>query len=254
MIELFVSDIDGCLAEAYRPYDLPALATLADHAARAGDLGSVPGRPAFSLCSGRAYAYVEAMSQLLGLRTPVLFESGGGIFDPVEVRVTWHPAFSAAVEAEIEAVRSWLMSDVLPGTTMMYDYGKRTQAGIIGPDFDEVESLAPIVRTYVNKHHPGLQVLQTTVSIDVVASGVAKLDGLHWLSERLGISLAEIAYIGDTHGDIPALQAVGASFAPANATPDVQEAVQHVTALPLAEGVIEAYEWCLTRNQSAEGR
>lgn len=241
MIELFISDIDGCLAEAYRPYDLAAFSRLAEMVAAAGALGQVSGRPAFSLCSGRAYAYVEAISQALALRTPVLFESGGGIFDPVNVRVDWHPAFTADVEHEIEQVRAWLRSDVLPGTTMMYDYGKRTQAGIIGPDFDEVDALAPVVREHVEANHPNLNVLRTSVSIDVVASGVTKLDGLRWLCERLGITLAATAYIGDTHGDIPTLRAVGASYAPANATSDVKEAVDTVTKLPLIAGVIEAY-------------
>ncbi|HEX7069182.1 MAG TPA: HAD family phosphatase, partial [Rhodothermales bacterium] len=87
MIRLFVSDIDGCLSEAYRPYDIPAFSRLAAMVADAGGLGDKPGIPAFSLCSGRAFAYVEAMTQLLGISTPVLFEAGGGIFDPVAVRV-----------------------------------------------------------------------------------------------------------------------------------------------------------------------
>ena len=242
MITLFVSDIDGCLADAYQPYDLPAFARLGRLVAEAGRPGSNPARPAFSLCSGRAYGYVEAVSQLLGIQTPMLFESGGGIFDPVAVRVTWHPNFTDDVESEVEDVRNWLKRDVVPKSSLMYDYGKRTQAGIIGASPDEVLMLAPIVRAYVAEHHPSLNVVQTSVSIDVVASGVTKLDGLQWLSEQLGIPLAAMAYIGDTHGDIPALEAVGASYAPANATPDVKEAVGVVTSAPLIQGVLEAYE------------
>lgn len=248
MIQLFVSDIDGCLAEAYRPYDLPAFAQLRESSLKAGKLKEVPGRPAFSLCSGRAYGYVEAISQALGLQTPVLFESGGGIFDPVDVRVTWHPAFTEEVESQIYAVGKWLKSEILPGSTMMYDYGKRTQAGIIGPDMEEVFSLEPRVREYVAANYPSLNVLHTSVSIDVVANGVTKLDGLEWLCDRLGLTLAEIAYVGDTHGDIPALQAVGASFAPSNATDDVKAAVNHVTNSPLIQGVIEAYDLCMDRD------
>lgn len=250
MIRLFISDIDGCLAEAYRPYDLQAFARLRRVVTESGRLDDVPGVPSFSLCSGRAYGYVEALSQVLGLQTPMLFESGGGIFDPIAVRVYWHPAFTDDVEREIEDVRAWLISDVLPGSSMMYDYGKRTQAGIIGPDFSEVEAREPLVRRYVQDNHPRLNVLHTSVSIDVVATGVTKLDGLHWLCGELGTSLAEIAYIGDTHGDIPALEAVGASFAPANATDDVKQAVTEVVPSPVIHGVIEAYQRCLEHNRS----
>src|SRR5690606_38666566 len=118
-------------------------------------------------------------------------------------------------------------------------------------DMDEVESLEPLVRAYVNTHHPSLNVLHTSVSIDVVADGVTKLDGLRWLAGKLGISLAGIAYIGDTHGDISALEAVGASFAPSNPTDDVKAAVDVVTSAPLIEGVIEAYEICRQRARVA---
>ncbi|MGA1495494.1 MAG: HAD family phosphatase, partial [Rhodothermales bacterium] len=69
MTKLFVSDIDGCLAMPYEPFRMDRMRAL---------MGRIhaSGSPAFSLCSGRAYAYVEAMTQLLGLRVPTLFESG----------------------------------------------------------------------------------------------------------------------------------------------------------------------------------
>ena len=50
MIKLFVTDIDGCLAEPYEPYDLEALSTLR----RLADGAQGPA-PALSICSGRPY-------------------------------------------------------------------------------------------------------------------------------------------------------------------------------------------------------
>lgn len=253
MIEVFVSDIDGCLAEAYRPFDLAAMGRLAERVSEAGPPGQNRLVPAFSLCSGRAYAYVEAISQALGLRTPVLFESGGGIFDPVRAQVAWHPAYTDEVERQMNEVRAWLKVSILPGTKLMYDYGKRTQAGVIGPRREEVVAMYDRVAGFLDREFPGLQALRTEVSIDVVSPGVTKYEGLLWLCDELGLSLDQLAYIGDTHGDIPALEAVGTSFAPSNASADVRATVDVVTSAAVIDGVIEAYELCIATNRRSDG-
>lgn len=244
-IRVFISDIDGCLAEPYCAFTLADFVTLADFARRAED---DPRRPRFSLCSGRAYPYVEAMSQVLGLRIPVLFESGGGMFDPVAARVRWSPAFSPSVAEQIEEVRHWLIREAVPNSGMMYDYGKRTQAGIVGPDAEEVAAWVPRVSALVEAQFPDLVVFHTPVSIDVVAGTITKREAMHWLADEMGIDVAEMAYIGDTNGDLGALTEVGYAFAPANAAPAVREAVEHVTAASVSGGVIEAYAWCLRQN------
>lgn len=253
MIKLFVSDIDGCLAEPYHPFDLSQFVTLATHIKTGGRLHEHDEWPAFSVCSGRAYPYVEAMTQALGIQVPVLFESGGGLFDPVEAQVTWHPHFTAEVEAQIQEVRRWLIEGCLPGTGLMYDYGKRTQAGIVGPDTEEVMAQVPVVEQFVAKHFPDLCVFHTPISIDIVAASITKKQGLHWLGAWLGCPLENMAYIGDTNGDLGALASVGYAFAPSNAAEAVKKQVRIVTDQPSMEGVLAAYRWCWAWNeQSAE--
>lgn len=249
MIRLFVSDIDGCLAEPYCAYALDHFVTLAALAQRAGAVGEGE-LPAFSLCSGRAYAYVEAVTQVLGLQAPVLFESGGGLFDPAARRVFWNPRFTDALAAQLEEVRHWMVGTCEPGTSMMYDYGKRTQAGLIGPDPEEVARYVLEVEAYVAERFPGLRVFHTDVSIDVVPAGITKRQGMDWLAERTGVPLSAMAFIGDTNGDIEALQAVGYAFAPENAAPAVKRAAGAVTRGGTIEGVIEAYRWCVARHEA----
>lgn len=249
MITLFVSDIDGCLAEPYQTYDLPRLQEIARCVAEAGPVGSHPVRPAFSLCSGRPYPYVEAMTQLLDVRVPVLFESGGGLFNPVTARTAWHPHFTSEVEGQIDAVRQWMKTDLLPDTGMQIDHTKRTQAGLVGPDEDEIRRSIAVVERFVEEHAPGFRVFHTPVSIDVVAPDVTKKQGLAWLAERLGLALDAVAYIGDTNGDLDALGAVGYPFAPANATEAVRRQARHVTTGAVADGTLEAYRWCAAHNE-----
>lgn len=247
MIRLFVSDIDGCISEPYQPYNL---SRLADLVALIHTQDSTV--PAFSLCSGRAYSYVEAVSQLLGLTTPVVFESGGGMFDPVSMTVKWNPALTADVELKLLEIRKWLLSDCLPGTSMMFDYGKRTQMGIAGSDSDEVMRIVPRVEDFVRNSFPSFRVFHTPISIDISFDQITKRQGMQWLSGELDVPLENMAYIGDTNGDLPALEIVGHSFAPANATGAVRRMVNHVTDEPVTDGVYEAFTRCIDQNRYGE--
>jgi phosphoglycolate phosphatase len=243
-VRLFVSDIDGCLSEPYRPYDLRKMASLVE-------LVRQEETPLFSLCSGRAYPYVEAMTQVLGLTTPVLFESGGGMFDPVEASIRWNPHFSKEVEDTFASIREWLIRTIVPGSSLMYDYGKRTQTGVIGPRPEDVARNVPIIEDHIETNYPGFRVFHTDVSIDVVYAEITKRQALEWMANTLGMDVSEFAYIGDTNGDLEALRLVGRSFAPANGTPEVRAAVQTVCSCPLLPAVIEAFRTCVDENAAA---
>lgn len=245
MIGLFVSDIDGCLAEPYQPFDLEGFKTLRDYAASPDETV-----PAFSLCSGRSYAYVEAMTQALGLTVPVLFESGGGMFDPIAAQLIWNPGFTTDVEVQLQAVRHYMAQTCLPDTAMSLDYGKRTQAGLVGPHEHEIMEALPGVQDFVTSQGMALHVFHTPYSIDVVAPGLTKRQAMDWLGDHLGYSLQEMAFIGDTNGDLEAILAVGYGFAPANAAQAIREQVDQVTEGHLVRGVIEAYRWCIAQNEA----
>jgi hypothetical protein len=248
VITLFVTDIDGCLSLPYQPYDLDGFAALRQHAQAAGAPGENLGLPSVSICSGRSYSYVEAVTQALGLATPVLFESGGGMFDPVAAQTTWNPAFTDEIEAELEAVRHWYATDVVGGTKMSIDHGKRTQAGVVTPDSDEIRALRPRALQFVEENTPDLQVFATDNSVDIVPEGITKRTGLEWIAEHFGLHMQHVAYIGDTDADVPALEAVGVSFAPCNAHGVVLNCVDHVTEAAVVDGTLEAYRWCLAHN------
>jgi hydroxymethylpyrimidine pyrophosphatase-like HAD family hydrolase len=250
MIRLFVTDIDGCLSEPYRPFALDRFQELALRARQAGRPGDHPYWPALSICSGRPYPYVEAVTQALGLQVPVLFESGAGLFDPVAAAVHWHPAFTEELAQEVKALRHWLTTVCLPGTALMLDFGKRTQAGVVGPDTEEIQRLLPIVEAYVATHHPAFHVFHTHISIDIVPKGLTKREGLAWLLEVLGVPAAEAAYIGDSNGDLGALDLVGYAFAPANAAEVVRRQVSRVMPGSDIEGVLAAYHWCAAHNKA----
>lgn len=248
MIELFVTDIDGCLGRPYVPYDLDGLATLREYAVAAGQPGDHPTRPALTICSGRPYPYVEALTQTLRITTPVLFEAGAGQFDPVSAKTTWSPHWTDDLASTMEELRHWLVTECIPGTRLMLDHAKRTHAGVITPDEDEITELRPKVEQFVDANADGLHVFTTDNSVDIVPAGITKRHGLTWLADTLDVEMDEIAYIGDTNGDLEALAAVGTSFAPANAHEVVREQVDVVTDGRVLDGTLQAYNYCLRLN------
>ena len=250
MIRLFLADIDGCLSEPYTPYDLDGFRQLREWGTRAE---ADPRFPHVGVCSGRAYAYVEAVAQALGLRAPALFESGGGRFDLAAARITWNPALTPEAEAALDACRRFLLADVVGRSpTVSFDYGKRSQAGIVGPVPGECETFLPEIEAFAAEHAPDLKVYHTPYSVDAVPAALTKVEALRWLARSEGLGLDEIAFIGDTNGDAAAIAACGLGFAPANGAPVAQAAADVVTAGAVLDGVLEAYRACLARRGVTE--
>lgn len=251
MIRLFLADIDGCLSEPYRPFDAAAFALLRAWGARAA---SDPRYPRIGICSGRAYAYVEATAQALALRAPALFESGGGRFDLADARITWNAALTPAVERELDAARRFLLDAVVPrSATVSFDYGKRSQAGIVSPVAGETDAFLPEVEAFVGATLPDLVAYHTPYSIDVLPRALTKARAIATLAADEGLTLAQVAFVGDTNGDAEALAAVGHGFAPANASGTAKAAAGTVTAGAVVAGVVEAYRACLRRNGVPDG-
>jgi len=247
MIRLFVSDIDGCLAMPYEPFDLTRLGELARASREAGPPCVGASMPAVSICSGRSYAYVEAMAQLLAVSTPVLFESGAGMFDMTTGLSTLHPDLSPKIVAELFEIRSFMESIVLARPGLSVDYGKRAQAGLVGTVENGLFEVLDEITPWVSEHFPNHNTFHTHISIDVVPAGLTKKEGLEWLGRTVGVSLEEIAFIGDTNGDIGAMQACGYSFAPKNAQSSVKAIADHVSNLDDIGAVLEAYELAVAR-------
>ena len=173
------------------------------------------------------------------------------MFDPVAAQTAWNPKFTADVADQVDAVRQWMAHTlVTESPTLSVDYGKRTQAGLVSPDEDEIAAHIAIVEDFVDARAPDLRVYPTHVSIDVVHPDITKKEGLTWLTNHVNVLLEETAYIGDTKGDLVALDIVGYAFAPANAQAVVREQVQQVTDGAVLAGTLEAYRWCMAHNKN----
>ena len=89
------------------------------------------------------------------------------------------------------------------------------------------------------RRSPMVAVRCRELGIEHVHQGVGdKLAVFRRLCARLKLAPAACACIGDDLPDLPLLQAVGRSFAVADAHPDVRRVAGHVTALPGGSGAV----------------
>lgn len=81
----------------------------------------------------------------------------------------------------------------------------------------------------------------------------SKLPVAQNLCKQLGITLNEVAYIGDDIGDLELLKAVGISSAPANAPDYIKKYVDYVTERRGGEGAFREFvEWIISKEMNIE--
>jgi Cof subfamily protein (haloacid dehalogenase superfamily) len=83
----------------------------------------------------------------------------------------------------------------------------------------------------------------------VIRKSVTKATGLHWLAEYYGISLGEIAMVGDSHNDLEAIREAGLGIAMGNAVDEIRAIADHITGHVREHGFAEAIEYILRFNR-----
>lgn len=249
MISLFVLDIDGCITMPFQTPDWQALTKLRELNDRSR---TDPTVPALSICSGRPQPYVEAVGQWLGMYKPLIFESGGGMFDPRDVSLHWPDTLTPEREETIQEIRTWVGENIIAKQEgAVSEFTKRTDVGIIHKDEKAIIEMYGEVCKKIETDYPDFEVHRTEISINIIMKGANKGTGLRWLSKVCEVPLQNMAYIGDSSGDIPALEVAGHGFTPANGISRLKEMPGVISTNGRAtHGVIEAYEHIIRQNNS----
>jgi hydroxymethylpyrimidine pyrophosphatase-like HAD family hydrolase len=246
MIKLFITDLDGCVSDPFITPDWRAFSDI-----RELNIQSVddPDIPMLSICTGRPMPYAEAVAQMLGIRIPFIFESGGGMYDVVQNKLTWTPALTPDIRRQVEEIKEWAMTHIMKSyPRSIPEFAKFTDIGIINPDTPTILKIFDESERFIAQGYPDFMVHRTEVSVNIILRQANKGEGIRMLCNELGYHLSEVAYIGDSSGDIAGLEIVGRSFAPANAAPEAKAAAQEVTRGRSTKGVIEAYYSLLVQN------
>lgn len=246
MIRYFVLDLDGCLTYPFESPDWKIITAIRELQLKSSQVNAIP---PLSLCTGRPQPYAEAVAQWLGIRHTIIFESGGGFYHPVDNKLTWSPHFTEEIEQKSREIRLWFTKEVLPQYPgMMLEFTKHTDVGMVHNNLDEIKKVYEIASQKIRDEYPEFEVHYTNVSVNIIVKDCNKASGLKFFAEQQNVSADEIAYIGDTMGDLLALKWVGAPFAPSNA---IDEVKQHSTVMSeeATGGVLEAYQAIITSNK-----
>lgn len=246
MIHLFVLDVDGCLTDPFVSPDWQQLTEIRNLQQVSRTEESVP---ELTLCTGRPLPYAEALAQLLDVRRPFVFESGGGLYNPLHNTLNWSPALDRSMLQTIQKLRDHVEQQVLPGYEgVQLEYTKKTDVGVVGRNESQIRELYRHLSGLVERQYPQFEVHRTEISVNVIMKQSNKRAGLQMLSRNTGIPVKQMAYIGDSSGDLDALQIAGKPFAPSNAIPEVQR-IARVTTARATGGVLEAYRLLVEENR-----
>ncbi len=249
MIKLFITDLDGCISAPFISPDWEAISEIKALSERSKTEEHIP---ALTICSGRPFPYVEAVGQWLNVDAPMIFESGGGMYDIKTNEIDWNPHFNEEARTAVVEIKNWLQDTLIKNYKGTYpEFAKYTDAGLVNPDTAKVNLMHEEVLNHVGKNYPMFEVHATDISVNIILKKANKGEGIRFLCKKMGLELDEVAYIGDSSGDVPGLKIVGKSFAPLNAKGFVKEVVDEVTS-ETTLGVLEAYNRLIELNENSE--
>lgn len=246
MIKLFVTDLDGCISYPFRTPSWEILTEIRELNIQSRSESSVP---PLTICTGRPYPYAEAVAQMLDVRIPFIFESAGLYNWNGNQIVTGLENESEQLKPIFE-MKEWIKSQILPQfPDAALEFTKKMDAGVVAVHKEIIDQIYPLILEKVEKEFAGLEIHITDVSVNILIKGNNKLKGMQLLAEHFNISLDQIAYIGDTGGDVPALKAVGKAFSPSNATRAVKNVSKNIP-LETTESVLAAYKEVIDYNRN----
>ncbi|MEL7834117.1 HAD hydrolase family protein [Fodinibius sp. Rm-B-1B1-1] len=245
MIKLFITDLDGCISTPFKTPEWDLLSQIRRLNEQSSHDMAVP---SLSICSGRPFPYVEAVAQWLGITNHVVFESAG-VFELASNTIKLHPSFDDEAELQVRELKQWLNNEIVPlDDNFIIEFTKKMDAGIIHLDTEVIQEIYPRIKEYVSDNYPRFEVHDTDVSINIVLSENNKRTGIHQLCEIMDLSPDEVAYIGDSSGDIPGLKFVGKPFAPKNAAESVKREAEVLDG-EVTKAVLEAYRQIIRENR-----
>ena len=246
MIKLFITDLDGCLTKPFHTPDWDHISEIRKLNAFSREDDMVP---PISICSGRPLPYVEAVAQWLDIRVPVVFENAG-LYELSTYNIEVAPVFDERAKEEVADLKSWLRSEIIPRYPgMELEFFKLMDAGLIHVDKEVIDDAYPRIVDHISDAFERFEAHKTDISINIILKENNKRDGIRMLCKSLDIEPSEVAYIGDSSGDIPGLQLVGHAFAPKNAISPVKEVAEEVD-FEITEAVVEVYRRIIDFNKS----
>ncbi|MGQ3410836.1 HAD-IIB family hydrolase [Natrinema sp. LN54] len=182
------------------------------------------------IATGKAFPYPVALCHFVGIPELVVAENGGVVYTGDDVFFT---ADREAARAVADAYRAagydlgWGREDTV----------NRWRETEIAVNLEQpLEPLREIAADY------GLEVIDTGYAYHVKDTDPTKGEGLETIADHVGIDLADCVAVGDSINDVSTFEAVGRSFAVANADERATAAADEVLEEVHADGTLAVLE------------
>lgn len=179
------------------------------------------------VATGKVLPNATALSHFIGIPPYAVAETGGVVYvdGSLEVRGDGEAARNAVRDYVDEGYElGWGDADIV-------NRWRETEVAV-----NRDMSLEPLVRA-AEKH--GVEVVDTGYAYHVKSPDVSKGDGVRRAAELLDLDAGEFVAVGDSMNDVSTFQAVGESWAVANADSEARGAADHVTDGGYADGFLE---------------
>ncbi len=211
-------DIDGTLADDSRRVHLEAVTALREVQDSGVDV---------MLASGNVLPIAYALSNYLGLTGPIVAENGGIVCHGQRI---WVMADPERPRAAYEHLRKQMNSERL-----FTDRWRETEIGLRREvDLEEVQKR---LRGW------DVEVQTTGWAMHIMEKGMNKFVGVRKACELLGISVGDVASIGDSDNDEMMIRECGWGVAVGNAFEGAKKAASFVAGKSDGEGVVEGLAW-----------
>lgn len=217
-VKAVVVDIDGTLTDDTRRMSLEAVSALR----RVDDSGVH-----VMLASGNVLPVAYAISTYMGFHGPIVAENGGVVCHGQKV---WVLGDAEGPRNAYEHLRKEMAADRL-----FTDRWRETEVGLRhGVDLERVREAL--------RGFP-VDVQTTGWAVHIMKKGMDKLVGVRKACELLGMSVAQVAAIGDSDNDEAMLRDCGWGIAIGNASEGSRRAASYIAKEPNGAGVVEGLEW-----------
>jgi hypothetical protein len=237
MIRLMVADVDGVLSPGEAaPFDVAVLQRLAEVNDRARH---DPQYLAVTLCTGRPAPYVEVLMQAIHGFYPAIYEHGAGLYIPEPYGFKAHPALTPVVQTQLMELHA-MLHDALIATNLAYfQPGKAASLSLFARPGVTRHEVARTADRLARQWGDAFLVEAGATCVNVMVRGLDKAEGVRWLSRETGIPLHAMAGVGDATGDMPFMQLVGWSAAPANAQTAVKQMAHYTSPYEAGRGLMD---------------
>lgn len=258
-VKLLISDIDGTLVRNDK--------SLSDGVIAAVRRVSEAGIPV-SLISARPPSGIEWIAEKLAITGPLGAFNGGTVFQPDGTIVSAERLEPRVAQAALDLldrpeITRWLFADgrwfaeATDNPHNAREIQSANQDPVLGAEWKTLLDKADKI-VGVCDDHDLLAALETQVAdrlgrhatvarsqlyyLDVTAPHANKGDGIERLATAYGVSLSEVAVLGDQRNDLPMFARAGLSVAMGQAPEEVRAAATHVARSNEEDGVADAIE------------